>query len=103
MAEMAKLRDELEDSRIQMANSGLEQNMAEIKRSQAELAMAQAEFSRSMVDMDYSQAKEMKEEKMGLSLRFVYLLFPSLSSSFFNGCIFPFYELISFSRVLDVV
>ena len=47
--------------------------------------------------------KEMKEEKMGLSLRFVYLLFPSLSSSFFNGCIFPFYELISFSRVLDVV
>ena len=33
MAEMAKLRDEMENSRIQMANSRLEQNMAEMKRS----------------------------------------------------------------------
>ena len=55
MVEMAKLRDEMEDSIIQMANSRLEQNMAEMKRSQAELAMAQDEFSRLMVDMDYSQ------------------------------------------------
>ena len=55
MAEMAKLRNEMEDSRIQMANSVLEQNMAEMKRSQVELAMTQAEFSRSMGDMDYSQ------------------------------------------------
>ena len=47
--------------------------------------------------------KELKKEKMGFSLRFVYLLFPSLFSYFFNGCIFPFDELISFSRVLDVV
>ena len=32
------------------------------------------------------------------------LSFLSLMFSFFlNGCIFPFYELISFSRVLDVV
>ena len=55
MAEMAKLKDEMEDSRIQIANSGLEQNMAKMKRSQVELAMAQDKFSRSMVDMDYSQ------------------------------------------------
>ena len=33
--------------------------------------------------------KEMKEEKMGLSLRFVYLLFPSLFSSFFFMVVFP--------------
>ena len=52
---MAKLRDEMEDSRIQMANLRLEQNMAEMKRIKAELAMAQDEFSRSMAYMDYSQ------------------------------------------------
>ena len=55
MAEMAKLRDEIEDSRFQMANSRLEQNMAKMKRSQVELAMAKIEFSRSMADVDYSQ------------------------------------------------
>ena len=55
MAEMAKLRDEMEDSRIQMANSRLHQNMDKMKRSQVELAMAQAKFSRSMANMDYSQ------------------------------------------------
>ena len=55
IAEMAKLQNEMEDSRIQMANSVLEQNMAEMKRSQAESAMAQAKFSRSMGDVDYSQ------------------------------------------------
>ena len=55
MAEMAKLRDEMEDSRIPRANSRLEKNMVEMKRSQDELAKAQAEFSRSMADMDYSQ------------------------------------------------
>ena len=55
IAGMAKLRDEMEDSRIQMANLRLEQNMAEMKRIKAELAMAQDEFSRSMAYMDYSQ------------------------------------------------
>ena len=51
---MAKLRNEMENSRVQMVNSKLEQNLAEMQRSQAELVMAQAEFSRSMADMDYS-------------------------------------------------
>ena len=48
MAELAKIRAE-------MANSRLEQDMVEKKRNQAELAMAQAAFSRSMADLDYSQ------------------------------------------------
>ena len=52
---MDKLKNEMENSRVQMVNSKLEQNMAEMQRSQAELVMAQAEFSRSMADMDYSQ------------------------------------------------
>ena len=55
MAEMAKLRGKMEDSRIEKANLGLEQNMAEMKRIQAEIAMAQDEFSRSMDNVDYSQ------------------------------------------------
>ena len=52
---MAKLRDEMEDSRIQMANSRQEQNMDETRRIQADLAMDLVEFSRSMADMDHSQ------------------------------------------------
>ena len=55
MAEMAKLRDEMEDSRVQIANSRLERTMAEFERGQVELAMIQAEISRSMVDNDFSQ------------------------------------------------
>ena len=40
---------------------------------------------------------------MGLLLKFVNLLFSFLISSNFNSCIFPFDELIFFSRILDVV
>ena len=40
MAELAKIRAKMEDSKAQMAKSSLEKTMAKLVRGQADLAMA---------------------------------------------------------------
>ena len=55
IAELAKARSEIENSRAQMAKSSVEETMAELRRSQVEFSMAQAESEISMADLDYVQ------------------------------------------------
>ena len=52
MAEFAKARAEMEDSKAQMAKSSLEKTMAELRRGQDDLAMAQAKSERLIAYMD---------------------------------------------------
>ena len=53
MAELAKTRAEMENSRAQMTKSSLEEIMAKSRRGQVDLAMAQVESENSMADFDY--------------------------------------------------
>ena len=56
IAELARSRDDMKDSRAQMAKEILEKTMIELRRSQADLVMVQAENEILMGDIDYSQA-----------------------------------------------
>ena len=51
IAELAKSKDETEDSRAQMTKASLEKTMALLRRSQADLAMVQDENEILMGDM----------------------------------------------------
>ena len=55
IAELARSRVEMEESRAQMAKESLEKTMAEVGRSQDDLVMVQVQKESSMDDMDYSQ------------------------------------------------
>ena len=55
IAELARSRAVMEESRVQMAKESLEKTMTEVRTSQADLTMVQAENEILMGDMDYSQ------------------------------------------------
>ena len=55
IAELARSRAKMEESRAQMAKESLEKTMTEVRRSQANLTMVQAENEILIGDMDYSQ------------------------------------------------
>ena len=55
MIELAKVRAEMENSRVQIDKSSLQETMVELRKGQADLAMVQAKNKRSTVELDYLQ------------------------------------------------